>query len=98
MTNHPTEDPSVETPSLTGGSSSYYKIEIKHPTTLDASYWAECNDIIEALEMNFAEGNAFKAVWRRAAKRQGRGKPGNSALYDSEKVVFFGQRLVIQAQ
>jgi hypothetical protein len=48
--------------------------------------------------MNYAEGNAFKAIWRRAAERQGRGKPGTSLLYDSEKVVFFGKRLVIQAQ
>jgi len=98
MTEHPTEDPLVINPSLTGGSSSYYQIEIKHPTTLPRAYWTECNDIIEALDMNFAEGNAFKAVWRRAAERQGRGKPGNSPLYDSEKVLFFGQRLVIQSQ
>ena len=98
MNIHPIEDPSVTSPKLTGGSSSYYKIEIKHPTTLPEAYWTECNDIIEALEMNYAEGNAFKAIWRRAAERQGRGKPGTSLLYDSEKVVFFGKRLVIQAQ
>lgn len=98
MNSHPTQNPSVDAPKLTGGSSSYYQIEIKHPTTLPAPYWTECNDIIEALEMNFAEGNAFKAVWRHAAERQGRGKPGTSLLYDSEKIVFFGKRLVKQAQ
>jgi len=48
--------------------------------------------------MNFVEGNAFKAVWRHVAEQQGRGKPGASLLYDSEKIVFFGKRLVIQAQ
>ncbi len=98
MNIHPLEDPLVEPAPLTGGSSSYYKLDIAHPTTLPAPYTAECNDIIEALNMNYAEGNAFKAIWRRAAERQGRGKPGTSLLYDSEKVVFFGERLVVQAR
>ena len=83
---------------LTGGSSDYYKVRVKRPTSGGAPYVAECNDIIEALGMNFAEGNAFKAIWRMAAARQGNGKPGNTALYDAEKVVFFGQRLVEQAE
>ena len=83
---------------LTGGSSDYYKVRVERPTSGGAPYVAECNDIIEALGMNFAEGNAFKAIWRMAAARQGNGKPGNTALYDAEKVVFFGQRLVEQAE
>lgn len=83
---------------LTGGSSDYYKVRIERPTSGGEPYVAECNDIIEALAMNFAEGNAFKAIWRMAAARQGNGKPGNTALYDAEKVVFFGQRLVEQAK
>jgi hypothetical protein len=83
---------------LTGGSSNYYKVFVTDPTTLSEGYAVECNDIIEALDMNFAEGNAFKAIWRRAALRQGRGKPGTTLLYDSEKIVFFGERLVTQAQ
>jgi hypothetical protein len=80
----------------TGGSSSYYKVLVVNPTTLTEPYEAECNDIIEALEMNFAEGNAFKAVWRKAAARLGKQKKGNNALYDSEKIEFFGHRLVVQ--
>jgi len=84
---------------LTGGSSPYYTIQITKPTTLSTPpYTVECNDIIEALGMNFAEGNAFKAIWRLAAQRQGRGKPGNTTLYDAEKVEFFGKRLVAQAK
>jgi hypothetical protein len=83
---------------LTGGSSGYYMIKVDSPTTLDQPYLVECNDIIEALDMNYAEGNAFKATWRRAALRQGRGKPGATLLYDSEKVVFFGDRMVEQAK
>lgn len=79
---------------LTGGSSDYYKTPINNPTTSPAPYVAECNDIIEALDMTFAEGNVFKAIWRSAAARLGQGKPGTTALYDAEKVVFFGERLV----
>jgi hypothetical protein len=81
----------------TGGSVSYYKVEIAAPTSGGDAYTAECNDIIEALGMNYAEGNVFKAVWRRCAARQGRGKAGyKDGLYDAEKVVFFGERMVVQ--
>lgn len=83
----------------TGGSVSYYQLPIQNPTTSGREpYTAECNDIIEALGMNYAEGNAFKALWRRAAARTlGLTKVGyTDGLYDAEKVVFFGQRLVKQ--
>lgn len=85
-------------PEYTGGSVSYYTVRVENPTTpgVDA-YDAECNDIIEALDMNYAEGNAFKAIWRRAAARKGLKKKGyTDGLYDAEKVVFFGQRMVVQ--
>ena len=84
----------------TGGSSSYYTIHVKNPTTEGRpAYDAECNDIIEALGMNYAEGNAFKALWRRAAARKGMRKKGyDSGLYDAEKVEFFGKRLVEQSK
>ena len=81
---------------LTGGSSDYYKVHINNPTTLNTEYDAECNDIIEALQMNFAEGNIFKAIWRMAASRLGNGKPGTTYLYDAEKIEFFAQRLISQ--
>ena len=83
----------------TGGSSNYYKVFVKNPTTLEQAYEAECNDIIEALQMTFAEGNAFKAIWRKAKARQGVQKKGyDNGLYDSEKVVFFGERMVVEAK
>lgn len=87
------------TKEYTGGSVSYYKVRIDNPTTPEnAPYTAECNDIIEALGMNYAEGNAFKALWRRASARTlGKAKQGyTDGLYDAEKVVFFGQRLIEQ--
>ena len=83
----------------TGGSVSYYTVIVDYPTTPGLPrYAAECNDIIEALGMNYAEGNAFKALWRRAAARNlGLAKRGyTDGLYDAEKVVFFGSRLVAQ--
>lgn len=89
-------------PTYTGGSSDYYQVTIKSTTTEGRpEYIAECNDIIEALGMNFAEGNAFKAIWRRAAQRTlGLTKAGAKAdgLYDAEKVEFFGKRLVEQSK
>ena len=85
-----------EEPEYTGGSVNYYKVEIKNPTSEGvAPYTVECNDIIEAMGMNYAEGNAFKAIWRKCAARNGKAKKGyTDGLYDAEKVVFFGQRMV----
>lgn len=88
-------------PAYTGGSVDYYSAEITNPTSGGNKYTAECNDIIEALGMNYAEGNAFKALWRRAAHRTlGKHKKGYPAdgLYDAEKVEFFGARLVAQSK
>lgn len=80
---------------LTGGSSDYYKVNIASPTSGGAPYMAECNDIIEALNMEYDVANVFKAAWRIAALREGHGKPGqDSPVYDAEKVVFFGQRII----
>jgi hypothetical protein len=61
---------------------------------------AECNDIIEALNMNYAEGNAFKAIWRSCAARNlGLSKDGyKDGVYDAEKVLFFGGRMLNQAK
>lgn len=86
------------TPEYTGGSVSYYRVQITNPTSGTDAYQAECNDIIEALGMNYAEGNAFKAIWRKCAARTlGKAKAGyEDGLYDAEKVVFFGQRMVSQ--
>lgn len=84
--------PVEDSEEYTGGSSDYYKVVIKNPTTFDP-YVAECNDVIEALDMNFAEGNIFKALWRKAAARQGKRKAGHNEQYDNEKILFFAQRL-----
>lgn len=85
----------------TGKSVSYYRVEVRHPTNpASAPYAAECNDIIEALGMSFAEGEAFKAIWRScAARNNGLRKRGyTDSLYDAEKVVFYGERMIVQAK
>lgn len=87
----------VPTPEHTGNSVSYYKTLINDPTTEGMNpYIAECNDIIEALDMTYAEANVFKSVWRTAAARTlGLHKEGNDAKYDAEKAIFFSKRMLV---
>ena len=78
-----------------GGKVNYYVVDIVLPTDpMRGAYEAECNDIIEALGMTFPEGEAFKAIWRKAAQRTlGVGKEGNTALRDAEKAEFYAVRM-----
>lgn len=87
-------------PEYTGGKTSYYEVYIAMPTREGREpYTAECNDIIEALSMTFAEGEAFKAIWRRAASRQRPTKKGyDSGAYDAAKVAFYGRRMEVQQE
>jgi len=80
---------------LSGGLNSYYVVQINNPQRKEqAPYQAECEDIIQALGMTFDEGCAFKALWRNSAKRQGNGKPGNTHLYDAEKLCHYSKRIL----
>lgn len=87
---------------LTGGKLSgnhYYRVQVAEPMNSELQpYTAECADIIEALGMTFNEGEAFKAIWRLAASRQGNGKPGNKAEYDADKVAHYGARVAVQVR
>lgn len=65
---------------LSGADGAYYDI------TLADGRRVSCNDVIDALGMSFNRGEAFKALWR-----MGR-KPGTPAIYDAEKVGYYGQR------
>jgi hypothetical protein len=83
---------------FTGGNVNYYLVDIKKPKRL-LPYTAEAEDIIEALGMNFAEGCAFKAIWRSCAARQlGLFKEGMDVhgVYDAEKTVYYGNRMLAQ--
>jgi len=90
----------VDTREYSGAKTSYYELEIRHPTRDGRKpYTAECNDIIEAAGMTFAEGEAFKALWRGAVARLGLSKRGyTDGLYDAQKVAFYGGRMVVQQQ
>jgi len=82
----------------TGGNVNYYLVKVDEPKRL-APYQAEAEDIIEALGMTFAEGCAFKAIWRSCAMRTlGHQKRGMDAhgVYDAEKVQYYGARMVAQ--
>lgn len=87
---------------LVGGKLSgdhYYRVEVSAPIAAELPpYTAECSDIIEALDMTFNEGEAFKAIWRLAAARQGRGKPGNKPQYDADKAAHYGGRIAVQTR
>lgn len=83
----------------TGGSVDYYKCHVADPISGGPAYTAESIDIIEALGMTFAEGEAFKAIWRTCTGRMGGVvKADNKALYNAEKVEFFGARMVRAAK
>lgn len=80
---------------LSGGLNNWYVVPVKHPQRKEQEpYQAECEDIIQALGMTFDEGCAFKALWRNAAARMGNGKPGNTAVYDCEKLVHYANRIL----
>lgn len=88
----------TEQPKANGGKLSgdhYYRVSVSKPIAPDVQpYVAECADIIEALNMTFNEGEAFKAIWRLAASRQGRVKPGSAGMqYDADKVAHYGVRV-----
>ena len=80
-----------------GGDNDYYLVKIENPKRLPP-YVAECEDLIEAFGFTFAEGNAFKALWRIGAERLGKGKTFDSYLRNAEKVSYSGQRMVALEQ
>lgn len=87
------------TPEDSGGSCEYYRVFITDPTSAakQSPYTAECNDIIEALDMTYAESNMFKEIWRSAAGRTlGKKKLGHSDKRGADKIVFFANRNKLQ--
>jgi len=86
----------------TGLSVGYYDVVIpanshtNHEHNQPNDVVISCNDIIEALNMNYACGNVFKAIWRICAAKMGKTKKGNNCKYDAEKAVFFSKRVLEQ--
>jgi hypothetical protein len=78
---------------LNGGKVNYYLVQVQHPQRPEQlPYQAECEDIIQALGMDFNEGCIFKALWRSANARRGNGKPDHKMLYDAEKILHYAHR------
>jgi hypothetical protein len=92
----PVDNKQYDPTASSGNHVDYYSIRIEDPTKPDRpAYIAECEDIIEALDMTFPEGEAFKSIWRNAAMRAlGKAKAGDTPLRNAEKVAFFGERMV----
>lgn len=87
------------TAELTGGRVNYYLASVNNPQREEQpGYIAECEDIIQALDMTFDEGCLFKALWRTAAARLGNGKPGQKAVYDAEKMVHYAGRILTKTK
>jgi hypothetical protein len=76
-----------------GGDNDYWVANITEPKRL-APYKAEAEDLIELFQFSFAEGNAFKALWRMGMDRVATGKPGDTPLRNAEKVAYYGSRMV----
>lgn len=76
----------------------YWLLDIPHPRRLGAPYRVEAEDIIEAMEMPFAEATVFKSLWRLCQLRRGRGKPGSSERYESEKMVYYSTRTLAKVE
>ncbi len=79
--------PTVEN---SGGAVNYYTLNIPDFGNI------KCEKIIDLLNMDFNEGTAFKAIWRKAAARQGKCKEHNTALRDAQKVRHSGRRMVLK--
>ena len=78
-----------------GGDNDYWVATITEPKRLEP-YRAECEDLIEHFQFSFAEGNAFKALWRMGMDRAAEGKPGDTPLRNAQKVAYYGQRMVVK--
>ncbi len=81
--------------SLTGSNVNYYLINVDKPKRLEP-YVAEVEDIIESLNMNFAEGTLLKSLVRLCKLKQSAGKPGSSKLYEAEKIKYYAERVFVQ--
>lgn len=74
----------------------YYHCPVHRPQNPNQvePYIANCEDIIQALDLTFDEGCEFKSLWRRARARQGFRKAESTAVRDAHKAVHYAQRVL----
>lgn len=84
---------------ISGGRVNYYLVKVSHPQREEQPpYQAECEDIMDALNLTPDEANIFKEIWRTANARQGSGKHGNTPLRAAEKIVHYAGRILRKAK
>jgi hypothetical protein len=77
----------------TGGNVNYYLIDVTHPKR-NTPYVCEVEDLIESLNMTFAEGTILKSLVRLCKLRQDLGKPHSNPIYEAEKIKYYADRLL----
>jgi len=78
------DDINIENPATNnGGSTDYYKIDKK---------WNMAQDIIEAREMNYAQGNVLKAAFTFNTKRH----DGTDYERELNKIIYFAKRELVR--
>lgn len=83
---------------LTGGLTNYYLAMVQYPQREEQPpYQAECEDLIEVLQLNPDEANIFKEIWRGANARLDNGKPGHTPLYGAQKIYHYAGRILRRA-
>jgi hypothetical protein len=91
----PTAPAIVAETEVKGGRTNYYLVQVPNPQReTQPAYTAECEDIIDALNLTFDEANIFKEIWRSANARSGNGKPGHGSLYGAQKIVHYAKRIL----
>ena len=78
-----------------GGLTNYYLAVVHYPQRQEEQppYQAECEDLIEVLQLNPDEANIFKEIWRGANARLDNGKPGHTPLYGAQKIFHYAGRI-----
>lgn len=88
-----------ESGEISGGRVNYYLVQVPFPQREEQKpYQAECEDIMDALELTPDEANIFKEIWRTARQRQGTGKLGNTPVRAAEKMVHYSGRILRKAK
>lgn len=82
---------------LTGSDVSYYLVHVPDPKRLEP-YTMEAEDVVEVLHMEFAEATIFTGIIRLSKMMLGLGKPGNTEVYEAEKLVYYAQRALAKAK
>jgi hypothetical protein len=79
-----------------GADNDYWVAHIKDPKRVEPCS-IECDDLIEHFQMNYQQGEAFKAQWRDGMLRIGMGKPGDTHIRNAEKSHYYsGRNLVVE--